>query len=346
MHLWEQTSGESASHYTSSESRTGAQRRYDATRVDILRPNDEWINKCKKMTHHRNKKLHLFREGERWNQSMTGRGKLQTQPSTKTTVKIRSWDQITQKTESRSQSQDSREQCIRNRHQQWENGSVLPQQTSHSVRSLFMKACDKCQCDGGTVDKGGGQISMKNKTKMNGRLNFFASSVGSLGEKGFWIIPKVTMNLNLNLCFCKNKKQKKNHKWVHNKKKKLCYSLKKSTVMFSCRVRWGSKARILKEFCSAHLACNNSTEYFLSNLWHSLKALDKKIWQCVTLHTHAHPRAPLRARTHTHPQPQQCFPQGSTSELCHQSTKGSGGRNKTAVKEHDWHDRQASETSK
>lgn len=70
--------------------------------------------------------------------------------------------------------------------------------------------------------------------------------------------------------------------------------------MFSCRVRWGSKARILKEFCSAHLACNNSTEYFLSNLWHSLKALDKKIWQCVTLHTHAHPRAPLRARTHTH----------------------------------------------
>lgn len=79
---------------------------------------------------------------------------------------------------------------------------------------------------------------------------------------------------------------------MYNKKKKLCYCLKKSTVMFGCRVRWGSKARILKEFCSAHLACNNSTEYFLSNLWHSLKALDKKIWQCVTLRT--------RARAHTH----------------------------------------------
>lgn len=219
-----------------------------------------------------------------------------------------------------------------------------------------MKACDKCQCDGGTVDKGGGQISMKNRTKMNGRINFFASSVGSLGEKGFWIIPKVTMNPQekkqkqnkyVILCFCIKKTKKKNHKWVYNKKKKLFYSLKKSTVMFGCRVRWGSKARILKEFCSAHLASNNSTEYFLSNLLHSLKALDKKIWQCVTLHTYAHPRAPLRARTHTRiPNPQQCFPQGSTSELCHQSTKGSGGRNKTAVKEHDWHDRQASETSK
>lgn len=70
--------------------------------------------------------------------------------------------------------------------------------------------------------------------------------------------------------------------------------------MFSCRVRWGSKARILKEFCSAHLACNNSTEYFLSNLWHSLiKSLIKKydnVWHCTHMHTHVHPCV----HTHTH----------------------------------------------
>lgn len=40
-----------------------------------------------------------------------------------------------------------------------------------------MGACDKCQLDGGIVDKVGGEISMKNRAKMKDCLNFPLPSV-------------------------------------------------------------------------------------------------------------------------------------------------------------------------
>lgn len=81
--------------------------------------------------------------------------------------------------------------------------------------------------------------------------------------------------------------------------------------MFSGRFRW------------APLTFNNSTDSFWSNLCHSLKALDKHMTICYAACTHT-----LRTQKH--------FPQGGIRELCRQSTKGNGGWNKTAVKEHDW----------
>lgn len=47
-----------------------------------------------------------------------------------------------------------------------------------------MEACDKCQLDGGTVDKVAGEIRMKNRANMKGCLNFpLLSAVVYIGEK-------------------------------------------------------------------------------------------------------------------------------------------------------------------
>lgn len=81
-----------------------------------------------------------------------------------------------------------------------------------------MKACEKCKVDGGTVDKVGGEISMKNRAKKKDCLNFplppVQYTLGKMHSALFTQHQAKKLNKYINLCSCLFLNEKNKKTWV------------------------------------------------------------------------------------------------------------------------------------